>query len=83
MLKELPTMMTKMEVAVDSYVKGKTSLERSSEVAGVSLWTFLDELRNRNVALKYSLTDAESEIQKILEKSGTRKFIICNCQLNG
>jgi len=44
-----------MEIAVDNYVKGKTSLEKSSEIAGVSLWSFLDELRKRKVALKYSL----------------------------
>src|SRR5208283_91325 len=59
----------KMEIAVDNYVRGKTSLEKSSEIAGVSLWSFLDELRKRNVALKYSLADAESEIHKVIEKS--------------
>ncbi len=58
----------KIEIAVDSYVKGKTSLEKSSEVAGVSLWVFLDELRKRNVSLKYSVADAENEIRTIIEK---------------
>lgn len=56
----------KMDIAVDRYVKGKTSLDQSSEIAGASLWRFLDELRNRNVAMKYSAADAEAEIQKIL-----------------
>ena len=55
----------KMDIAVDRYVKGKTSLDQSSEIAGASLWRFLDELRNRNVAMKYSAADAEAEIQKI------------------
>ncbi|MBI2936851.1 MAG: UPF0175 family protein [Thaumarchaeota archaeon] len=58
----------KMEIAVDNYVKGKTSLEKSSETAGVSLWSFLDELRKRNISLKYSIADAENEIQKIIGK---------------
>ncbi len=58
----------KMDIAVDSYVKGKTSLEKSSEISGVSLWSFLDELGKRNVALKYSIADAENEIQKVIER---------------
>lgn len=58
----------KMDIAADNYVKGKTSLEKSAETSGASLWTFLDELRRRNIALKYSLADAESEIQKIIER---------------
>ena len=62
-----------MEIAVDSYVKGKTSLTKSAEISGVSLWSFLDELRKRNVALKYSLADAEAEIQKITGRKQIRK----------
>jgi predicted HTH domain antitoxin len=41
-------------------LRERFSLEKSAEVAGVSLWSLLDELRDRNVALKYSITDAES-----------------------
>ena len=52
----------KMDIAIDRYVKEKSSLEQSSAIAGVSLWSFLDELRRRNVALKYSMADAEAEI---------------------
>jgi len=55
----------KMDIAVDRYVKEKASLEQASVVAGVSLWRFLDELRQRNVALKYSMADAESEIERL------------------
>ncbi|MCL4519183.1 MAG: UPF0175 family protein [Thaumarchaeota archaeon] len=58
----------KMDIAVDRYVKEKTSLAQSANIAGVSLWTFLDELRTRNVMLKYSISDAQSEIEKILRK---------------
>jgi predicted HTH domain antitoxin len=63
----------KMEIAIDNYVKGKTSLEKSSEMAEVSLWSFLDELRKRNVSLKYSIADAETEIQKIRQKRRTTR----------
>lgn len=54
----------KMDIAVDRYVKEKSSLEQSSAIAGASLWRFLDELRQRNVALKYSMADAKAEIER-------------------
>jgi predicted HTH domain antitoxin len=56
----------RMDLAVDRYIKGKASLEISSKTAGVSIWRFLDELRRRNVALKYPMPDAESEINRFL-----------------
>ncbi len=58
----------KMDIAVDRYVKEKASLEQSSNIAGVSLWKFLDELRRRNVQLKYSLADAQEEIDNLLPR---------------
>ena len=59
---------TKIDIAVERYAKDLTSLGQSATIAGVSLWRFLDELRNRNVALKYSMADAESEIDRLLAK---------------
>ena len=59
---------TKMDIAVERYVKDLTSLEQSATVAGVSFWRFLDELRKRNVALKYSMADVESEIGRLLAR---------------
>ncbi len=58
----------RMDIAVDGYVKEKASLEQSSAIASVSLWRFLDELRRRNVALKYTMVDAESEISKLIAR---------------
>jgi len=34
------------------------------------LWKFLDELRRRNISLKYSLADAEAEIDKTIRRRG-------------
>jgi predicted HTH domain antitoxin len=59
---------TRIDIAVDRYVKEEISLEQSSNIAGVSLWKFLDELRRRNVLLKYSLADAQSEIETVLSR---------------
>jgi predicted HTH domain antitoxin len=58
----------KMDIAVDRYVKEKSSLEQSSAIAGASLWRFLDELRQRKVALKYSMADAEAEIERAVAR---------------
>jgi predicted HTH domain antitoxin len=62
----------RMDIAVERYVKGEVSVEHASVIAGVSLWKFLDELRNRNVMLKYSAEDAEAEISRILERVHSR-----------
>ncbi len=33
-----------MELAEDQFVKDRASLEKSAQIAGVSIWKFLDEL---------------------------------------
>lgn len=58
----------KLDMGIDSYLKGKTSLERSSRIAGVSVWRFLDELTNRKIGLRYRLEDAREEIAKIVSR---------------
>jgi predicted HTH domain antitoxin len=40
----------------------------ASSTAGTALWGFLDELKRRNVALKYSAAEAEAEIKRVLER---------------
>jgi len=61
----------KLEIAIERYTDDKASLEQGSDLAGVSLWRFLDELRERNVRLKYTLQDAEAEVENLpLKKRG-------------
>ncbi len=62
----------RLDIAVDRYVRGKASLEQAAAIAGVSLWRLLDELRTRNVALKYSQVDADAEIDGILNRAQSR-----------
>lgn len=62
----------RLDIAVDRYVREKASLEQAATIAGVSLWRLLDELRTRNVALKYSQADAEAEINRILKRTQSR-----------
>ncbi|MDE1854211.1 MAG: UPF0175 family protein [Thaumarchaeota archaeon] len=58
----------RMDIAIERYTKEQDSLEQASAVAGVSLWRLLDELKRRNVALKYTAADAEAEINKLLAR---------------
>ena len=58
----------RMDIAIERYVKEKASLGQAASVAAVSLWELLDEFRRRNVALKYSMADAEAEIEGALSR---------------
>ncbi|KKN43395.1 hypothetical protein LCGC14_0703610 [marine sediment metagenome] len=46
----------------------KISLGRASEIAGISIWEMLDELKKKNVTLDYKISEAELEFEKILKK---------------
>ncbi|MBI2184075.1 MAG: UPF0175 family protein [Thaumarchaeota archaeon] len=61
-----------MDIAIDNYIRGKTSLEQSSKIAGVTIWNLLEELRKRKAALKYSIVDADEEIQRIINKKRSK-----------
>jgi len=58
----------KLEFALKEYLNDKISLGRASEIAGISIWEMLDELKKRNVTLDYKISEAELEIEKILKK---------------
>jgi len=55
----------RLEIAIKEYQEGKLSLGKATEIAGTSLWRLLDEMRKKNVALDYEITDAIEEIQAI------------------
>ena len=56
----------KIKEAIESYMLGKQSLEKAAESADVSIWRFLDLLRERKVPLRYSIDDVEREIKSII-----------------
>jgi len=58
----------KIEYALKQYLEDKISLGKASEIAGISIWEFHDELHKRNISLKYKISEAELEIEKILKK---------------
>ena len=58
----------KLEFALKEYLSDKISMGKASEIAGISIWEMLDELKKRNITLKYKLSEAELEIERILQK---------------
>lgn len=51
--------------ALDMYTDGKVSLEKAAEIANVSIWKFLDTLKDKKIPLRYDLEDIKKEIQDI------------------
>jgi len=60
----------KIEFAIKEYINDKISMGKAAELAGVSIWEMMDELKKRNIALKYKISEAQLEIEKMLKKYG-------------
>lgn len=58
----------KLELALKKYLCDKISLGKASEIAEISIWEMLDELKKRNVTLNYKMAEVELDIEKILKK---------------
>ena len=58
----------KIDYALKEYIDDKISLGKAAEFAGISIWEMLDELKKRNITLKYKISEAELEIEKLLKK---------------
>ena len=58
----------KLEFALKEYLNDKISIGRASEIASISIWEMLDELKKRNITLNYKISEAELEIERILQK---------------
>ena len=64
----------KIKYALEAYNEEKVSFGKAAEIAGVSIWELLDAAHRHNVGLKYTLSDAEKEIEKI-RKGAYDEFI--------
>ena len=58
----------KLEYALKEYLSDKISMGKAAEIAGISIWDMLDELKRRNITLNYKPSEAELEIERILQK---------------
>jgi len=52
----------KIERAISEYRDGKISLMRASEIAGVSIWEFLDELEEKDISINISWDTIEESL---------------------
>jgi len=60
----------KLEHALKEYINDKVSLGKAAAMAEISIWEMMDELTKRNITLKYKLTEAQIEIEKLLKNYG-------------
>lgn len=54
-----------LEKSLALYSEKKMSLEKAAEIADVSIWKFMDALRDRKMPLHYDIDDIKKEIKEI------------------
>ena len=57
----------KLEMALKLYQNGDVSLGRASELSGLSIWEFLNQLALKKIPLNYSLEDLHNDL-KVIDK---------------
>ncbi len=62
----------KLDIAIKDYVDDKISIGAAAAFAGVSIWEIIDELKRRNIGLKYKIVDAREEIEQILQRHSVK-----------
>lgn len=55
----------KKNKALISYSEGKLSLGKAAESAGVTLWQFIDALKEKKIPLRYDLDAIKNELKTI------------------
>lgn len=58
----------KLTEAINQYTEGKISMGKAAELADVSIWKFLDEMKNKKIPIRYDLDDIKMEINRIVNK---------------
>lgn len=54
--------------ALRQYTEGKISMGKAAEVGNVSIWKFLDEMKDKKIPIRYDLDDIKNEIDRIANK---------------
>lgn len=55
----------RVETAVDRYRDGEVSVGKAAELAGLSLWRFLDVLAERGVETNYTEADLDDDLAAV------------------
>ena len=58
----------RIDTAIRRYRDGDVSLGRAAEIAGVSLWRFLDILEDRRVEVNYTEADLATDLAALREE---------------
>ncbi len=53
----------RIEQAIKAYEDGKASFGKASEIAGLNLWDWIDEVHRWGVHWQFSVTDAQQELE--------------------
>ncbi len=57
-----------LEIALEAYKKGKVTLWKAAQIAGVSLWKLLDIIKERRIELSYSEEQLKEDLEPLLKK---------------
>ena len=57
-----------LQEALKQYTEGKVSMGKAAELANVSIWKFLDEMKDKKIPIRYDLDDIKMEIDRIVNK---------------
>ena len=58
----------KITKAIKQYTEGKISMGKAAELADVSIWKFLDEMKERKIPIRYELYDIKKEIENTIKE---------------
>ena len=57
-----------IDYAIGQYKKGKATMWKAAQIAGVSLWRMIDIFKERKVELNYSEQDFQEDIEPLMRK---------------
>jgi predicted HTH domain antitoxin len=57
----------KLEHALDEYKKGRVTLWKAAEIAGVSLWEMIDVVKERKIPVPYTLEDLKEDLAAVFK----------------
>ena len=55
----------KIQIALFLYEKGKLSFGKARELAGLSVWDFMEKLSENKISLKYDVENFEKDLEII------------------
>ena len=58
-------MNSKTQIALFFYGKGKLSFGKARELAGLSVWEFMEKLKENQIPLKYDVEDFKEDLETV------------------